>query len=619
MWNSSTNKIGRAYLSGSTIVSDRFLVLEGDAKMFNESGNALITGEGKISGLNDYEMKFTDNENWIYEATVKAQPGARIKLTAKYNNKIQYFYGEEGDRSDATTDLLIGGSGSDKYKMRIVYDFKTNRLMRAFIPDATITTDLAINADLMIIREHQEDAQQITFSGGSLSEVKTVYGAMKFNKYTVNGKSKESGHAETKASRYERDLFYISFPFDVKLSDAFGFGTYGKHWIIEYYDGKGRAKNGFWADSEPNWKFVWPAQRSSFTMKAFEGYILALDLDEMNESSDVWKNNVEDVYIYFPSSAEVKDIEATNRSIPIDQTGYKCTINRPTPDGDRRVKDSYWHCIGVPSFANYNRDLTVTNGGTTIDWRSTSMPYLYEVNWSSNTLNVTTSATFNFKATWSYLVQYAGTSIYWSQVNVTPASIVARERTAPKNAEFRIELQKDGQKADQTFVRLTEDENVTNGFDFNYDLSKEFNKNKPNIYSLVTTVKEGVASVTQSAANVQPMTEQTTVIPVGVKIAAAGDYTFAIPEGTNGVGVTLIDNETGVRTNLSALDYTINLSAGTYDERFVLEISPIMQTPTGIEQIGSDDANGARKMLIDGVLYIVKDGKIFDAQGKRVK
>ena len=629
MWNSSTNKIGRAYLSGSTIVSDRFLVLEGDNKMFDESGNALITGEGKISGLNDYEMKFTDNENWIYEATVKAQPGARIKLTAKYNDKIQYFYGAEGVRSDETTDELIGGSGTDKYKMRIVYDFKTNRLMRAFIPDGTITANLAINADMMIIREHQQDAHQISFSGsGALSEVKTVYGAMKFNKWTVNGKEKTGGHARTGASRFERDLFYISFPFDVKLNDVFGFGEYGKHWIIEYYDGKGRAAKGFWADSEPNWKFVMPSQRNSFTMKAFEGYILALDLDEMKESSDVWKNNVEDVYIYFPSDGNVNNIAATNRQITIDQAGYECTINRPTPDGDRRVKDSYWHCIGVPSFANYNRDLTVENGGTTIDWSdddgtidwsTPSLPYLYEVNWSSNTLNVTTSAKFNFKATWSYLVQYAGTSIYWSQVNVTPASIVARERTAPKNAEFRIELQKDGQKADQTFVRLTEDENVTNGFDFNYDLSKEFNKNKPNIYSLVTTVKEGVASVTQSAANVQPMTEQTTVIPVGVKIAAAGDYTFAIPEGTNGVGVTLIDNETGVRTNLSALDYTINLSAGTYDERFVLEISPIMQTPTGIEQIGSDDANGARKMLIDGVLYIVKDGKIFDAQGRKMK
>ena len=631
MWNKGTNVVSRAYISGSSNVSDRFLVLEGDDKMYDENGNALTTaGGGKVSGLNDYEMKFTDDQNWIYEATVKAQPGARIKLTAKYNTKIQYFYGDEGARTDETTELLIGGSGTDKYKVRVVYDFKTNRLIKAFIPDGAIGTDLEIDADLMIIRDHQADAQQVTFSeGGALSEVKTVYGAMKFNKYTVNNKNREAPHGNAGLSRYTRDLFYISFPFDVKLSDVFGFGTYGKHWILEYYDGKGRAANGFWADSDPNWKFVMPSQRNSFTMKAFEGYILALDLDEMTESSPVWNNNVENVYIYFPSSAEVEDIEATNRLIEIDQDGYECTINRPTPDGDRRVKDSYWHCIGVPSFANYNRDLTVTNGGATIDWSdddgtidwsTPSLPYLYEVNWSNNTLNVTTSATFNFKATWSYLVQYAGATIYWSQVNVTPASIVARERKAPTNAEFRIELQKAGQKADQTFVRLTEDENVTNGFDFNYDLSKEFNKNQANIYTLVTTVKEGAASVTQSAANVLPMTEQTTVIPVGVKIAASGDYTFAIPEGTNGVGVALIDNETGIQTPLSALDYTVNLSAGTYDERFVLVISPIKDAPTGIEEVADDvQVKGARKVLIDGLLYIVKDGKMFDAQGHQVK
>ena len=628
MWDHRTNAVSRAYISGSSVVSDRFLVLEGDEKLFNESGQALTTaGGGKVSGLNDNEMNFIDDQNWIYEATVKAQPKAKVKLTAKYNNQIQYFYGDEGDDA-ADSVLLLDGTGTDKYKMRIVYDFKTNRLLRAFIPDGEISAPMAINADMMIIREHQGDAQQVTFSGeGKLSAVKTVYGAMKFNKYTVNGKEKTGGHAGTGASRYERDLFYISFPFDVKLSDAFGFGTYGKHWIIEYYDGKGRAKNGFWADSEPNWKFVWPAQRSSFTMKAFEGYILALELDEMSESSSVWDNGVEDVYVYFPSADSVKNIEATNRTITIDQEGYECKINRATPDGNRTVKDSYWHCIGVPSFANYSRPLSPTSGGETIDWSdddgeidwsTPNLPYLYVWNRVDNSLSVTTSATFDFKATWSYLVQYAGTSIYWSQVNVTPASIVARERTAPTNAEFRIELQQGGEKTDQTFVRLTEEENVTTGFDFNYDLSKEYNKNRANIYTMVTTVKEGDASVTQSAANVLPMSDQTTVVPVGVKIATTGDYTFAIPEGTAGVGVTLIDNETGIRTSLSALDYTINLSAGTYENRFVLEISPIKQMPTDIESV-SDQHSAVRKVMVDGILYIVKDGKVFDARGAKVK
>ena len=629
MWYWETNKIGRAYISGSSIVSDRFLVLEGDDKMFNEAGTALTTAAGgKVTGLNEYEMKFTDDQNWIYEATVKAKPGARIKLTAKFNDEIQYFYGKEGARSTETTDLLLGGSDTEKYKIRIVYDFKTNRLMKAFMPDGAINTDLEINADLMIIREAQNDAQQITFgANGALSEVKTVYGAMKFNKYNVNNKSKEGGHGNLGWSRYKRDLFYISFPFDVKLSDVFGFGTYGKHWIIEYYDGKERAANGFWAETETFWKFVMPSQRSSFTMKANEGYILALDLDEMTESSSIWNNDVQDVYVYFPSNGNVNDIEATNKLVTIDQTGYECTIG-PRFDGgdDRTKKDSYWHCIGVPGFANYNRDLTVTNGGATIDWSdddgtidwsTASFPYLYEWNSTDNSLSVTTSATFAFKPMYSYMVQYAGASIYWSQINSTPSGVVARQKDAPTNIEFRLELQQGEQKADQAFVRLTDDELVTTGYDFNYDLSKEFNGGKANIYTMITSVTDNQASLTEAAGNVLPMSEQTTVVPVGVKIATNGDYTFSIPEGTEGVGVTLIDQETGIRTSLSALAYTVSLEAGTYDERFVLEISPIHNVPTEQSAV-RDQQSDVRKVLIDGLLYIVRDNKMYDARGAMV-
>ena len=144
-------------------------------------------------------------------------------------------------------------------------------------------------------------------------------------------------------------------------------------------------------------------------------------------------------------------------------------------------------------------------------------------------------------------------------------------------------------------------------------MSKEFNKSKANIYTLIGTEP--------AAGNVLPLTDQTTVVPVGVIAKTDGDYTFSIPEGTEGIGVTLIDNETGIRTSLRAVDYTINLSAGTYDDRFLLEISPIKHVATDIETVNEEGVatNGARKIMIDGLLYIVKDGKVFDAQGRQVK
>jgi hypothetical protein len=409
----------------------------------------------------------------------------------------------------------------------------------------------------------------------------------------------------------------------VKLSDVFGFGTYGKHWIIEYYDGKTRAANGFWADSDPNWKFVTPSMRNNgYVLKANQGYVLALDLDNMTEESDVWAYGTENVYLYFPSTAHVSDIDAMDsKTISIDQTGYECTINRGTPDGDRRVKDSYWHVLGVPSYANASHETANAWTGTVpnIDpdnWTS-SAPYIYEWVPSTNKYIVHSSSSMTFLPMHSYYAQYAQTTITWTNINATPAALVARRNAARKsNYEFRMEMTLGDEVADQTYVSLRDDEAVTNEFDFSYDLSKITNGSfaKTNcIYTLI--------GYERAAANCLPLeTEATTIVPVGVNIATAGEYTIAIPSGTNGVGVTLVDNETGIRTNLALMDYTIALEAGTQDDRFYLEISPIKHVATDIENTDAGDhVSNVRKMMVDGLLYIIKDGKVFDAHGARVK
>ena len=132
--------------------------------------------------------------------------------------------------------------------------------------------------------------------------------------------------------------------------------------------------------------------------------------------------------------------------------------------------------------------------------------------------------------------------------------------------------------------------------------------------------KENQDGYEQVAGNSMPMSEQKVVVPVGVQVAAEGEYTFAMPEGTEGVGVVLIDNIAGTRTNLGLLDYTVYLEAGQTDGRFSLEIAPVQQITTNLEAINDKGLEkiGARKVLIEGILYIVKDGEIYDAQGRRL-
>ena len=274
--------------------------------------------------------------------------------------------------------------------------------------------------------------------------------------------------------------------------------------------------------------------------------------------------------------------------------------------------------IGVPSYANYGTTLT-SDGSTTVTWATPTnadLPYLYEWNMVDNTYTVQTGTTYPFQSMHAYMVQYHG-DLYWSMASATPpvSPIVARRMYAekPQNVEMRLELSLNEKMVDQTFVKLSDDENVSVGFAFDEDLSKEYNANKANIYTVID-------GNTPAAGNTLPVSDETTIVPVGVKIATDGDYTFAMPDGTSGIGVTLIDNETGIRTPLGLTDYTVSLEAGTYDDRFALEISPVKGTATGVEEVTGDGLQvGARKVMIDGIMYIVKDGKVFDAHGARVK
>ena len=619
MWNQSTNVISRAYIDGAQEVGSYFLeILSSDDKIRDPDDH---------SDLN--QISFNDIENWVYEQNIQAQPGARIKLRSNWgteNTITQYFKG-----SSSATEQLIGGSGSAWYDIRVIYDFKTNRLIASYIPvDENIESEKAIEADIMFIREHQGDIAQLTFGeNGKISKIETAYGVMRFNKWTLNNLSKTYPHdpLSSPASIYERSLFYISFPFRVKLSDVIGFGTYGVHWAVQRYDGAARAQKGHFQENGSFWKWM---NRNTEYLEPNQGYLLAVDLDLLGRYSDIWgptdggglERRSERLEIYFPSYGTMPDI--TNASVTCSIPEHPCTINWyeegkvPGPDtGDprtsynRTIFDSHWNVMSVPTYVNTN---AIAFANTS--WVTTfgGPNFLYTWNANDNTIAATSATGFEYHAMHSYMVQYGG-NVTWTARSGSPAGIVASKTYAeqPSKVEFRLELQQDSAMIDRTFVALSNDEETSAGFRFGEDLTKEFNANKANIYTFI-------ADEATAAGNTLPMSDQTTIVPVGVDIKTNGDYTFAIPDGTSGVGVTLIDTENNIRTSLSALSYTVNLTAGTHDGRFLLEIAPIQQTPTDIDLInGENGENGVRKMLIDQQMYIIRDGKIYDARGARVQ
>lgn len=568
-WNSSTNALKRAYINGSGKVQDRYLILEGDANLKNLEGQAF-----NISGLNPNEANFKDMGNWLYQLEVKANSNAKVKLTANYNGTKQYFKGGEG--AEEKVSLITGGTND--YKLRLVYDFKTNYLISALIDDTEINEDLALD-EVMIMRSHHNNANTIQVAKGSVTANQTIYGVMTFNKTTLNDNTK---------TQFERALYWVSFPFDVDLGEAFGFGNYGEHWIMEYYDGAARAKNGAWVDSGTYWKYI--TNPKGYTLKAGEGYVLCLDLDLLHNNASVFHHS-DEIALYFPSSQQNLVIANAPTTNTTNVTAHKCTIERD----NRKTKDSNWNIIGVPSYANLS-DFSTKIG---------DVAFYYQYNAADNSYQTQEATTFNTMH--AYMVQFAGT-INWREKTVTPAAIAARKQASDKDQyTLRLALQQEDAQCDHTFIRLQED-NATAEFDMNYDLCKIINRGA-NIYSMIGNV--------EVAANVLPVEER--VIPLGLDIHKTGNYTFAMPDGTDGITAILIDYETGTETNLLLADYTTELREGTNNERFALRVRP-NHVATEVENTSLTDSNdNAKKYIIDGALYLLRDGKLYDAQGRMIQ
>ena len=584
-WNSKTNQLSRAYISGSSNVAERYLVLTGDDKltdMDNQNFN--------IDGLHQHEAIFQDMGNWIYQLDAKAGRGASIQLTARYNGKDQTFFN--------TSAVALAEEGNETtYPVRFIYDFKTNNLMAAWLlvkDKNDIQGGNDLNANMLLLRKHHDQAQQIQLTN-KLSKVGTAYGVMTFEEDFVN---------DTEKSIYERALYWVSFPFDVRIRDVFGFGEYMDTWIMEYYDGEARAKNGAWVDSESYWTYI---TNLDYVLKAGVGYVLCLDLDKMGADSKVFENTSE-VSLYFPSAKPIGTIDV-NQAVSIDVPEHECTINRPTPNGNRTIADANWNVIGVPRFINLN----ITLDGGKIDQQD--VVYYYQYNASNNTYQAAVnSGEQTFQTMQAYMVQYAGTIDWWEMVNWTPQQLAARRNAnaTPEKVNLRLEIAQDDVTADKTFIQLQE-EGATADFDMNKDLTKIINVGT-NIYTIISQ-----GSVL-TAGNVMPMSE--CVVPVGVQVDTNGEYTFRMPDGTEGMVVELIDYETNTRTNLLLSDYTTTLPAGSFENRFALHIQPSKSgVTTGIEGAYPQPLPEGKgtKFLIDGKLIIrTAEGVVYDAQGHRL-
>lgn len=593
MYNKSTNAVQRAYLHGSNEGDDDYLKLTekpDDNKLQNSSGSDIDA------------IKFTDNGNWTYTAQIKAKPGLKATLTAKYNGLTQYFKG-----NSSNGDEILGGTGDAWHDIDMTYDFKTNRLICAWRPSGTeIDEDLSINADVLIIRKAQGDAEQIVFKDGDedaqLSKVKYIYGVIQFDyddmyhmMYSWNYYS------------YEHCMYYISFPFDVLVNDITGVGTLGQDWRLQRYNGAKRAQGWFSGDGVTTF---WEDLHAGDTLKAYEGYSLLLNRNRFNGTTgNIWdyKTSGSSVYLYFPS-ANATTGSLANDDVTIHVPEHECTLDRPfqqDPSKNHKVVDSHWNMIGTPLF----EDKTASKITPADPISGETLKYIYAWNSMSNSLGIrwTLDGTWEFKTMYGYMAQFAG-DITFSGSTVN--NVVAAKRLEhQKNYTLNLEISKDDQFVGRTYVELNE--NAVDTFALNEDVCMLKNGVTADLYTFSGAYEAG--------ANV--LTVGNHVVRVGIDVKTAGTYTFSMPDNFDGT-VTLIDTYTQTRTNLAMDDYMVNLPTGENVDRFLLEIN-INQSPTAIDGVtdgsGSLKDGKAHKFIMNDQMYILINGELFDATGRRVK
>ena len=596
-YNSATNQLKRTYLLGSADANSFLYIVP------NAAGYVYAT-DGSTD-LNGSKRKFTDVGNWTYQMDVKAFPTAQAGVQTEYPTVEPITT----QTLVPKTNVLIGGDakGSTKYDIKLVYDFKTDYLMSAWVPTANIP-DAIKDVDVMLLRHRQNAGTAITFNGGSL-DAKKIIGAIQIDYNDMVGKVTAWNSTTRPLLKY-----FISFPFDVNVNDVFGLNSaYGDAYVIQKYNGAKRAEKGFFRGDGTT--TFWEDLTLDSVMHANEGYCVILDNDYFNSNTyHLWDNKStgSSIYLYFPSAGKVGTISSTSKTISI--PAHECKIDRTFNNGSRELNhkntDSHWNMMGVPIFDNHTGVATsgtpgaifVTTGDTAVDCH-----YFYAWSSDDNYFRITAASGYVFKAMHSYFVQYTGNVTFTGSA---PASVVARRASEPESHKLELQvLNGENDILNRAYIELRE--NACDTFALNEDVYMSSNNATANIYTF--------AGDYDVAANVLSIGNHT--IPVGLEVRTAGTYAISMPSSFSGTA-TLIDTETGERTNLAISDYEVTLPKGVVDDRFLLEISDISNVITDIEYTtgeGSLKDGKPHKFVQNGLLYIVRDGVIYDAQGSRIK
>lgn len=368
---------------------------------------------------------------------------------------------------------------------------------------------------------------------------------------------------------------FISFPFDVKVSDIQVEdiqGTEDTRWVIRKYSGEARAKQEF--------DKTWQNMTADSILHAGEGYIF-----QCSNGSDA-----AGVLVPAINNADKNLIFANDsRSIPLKEYVSEFGHNRS------------WNLIGNPFPCYYDtREMEYTAPITV--WNNNGYTAYSPVD--DEYILCPSEAFFVQRPVDKETIGFPVSGRQANRVVMDKPFKVSPRNTDIPRYLFNLTL-KNEEYADRTRFVINEAASV------NYEMERDASKfmsmdtRMPQLFTLEGDIR--------FAINERPYGNG--VITLGTYFGNEGTYTLAL-NGTAEAEVTLVDKMEGKEVSLNEENYTFNASAGTVTNRFFIKLG---KEVTSVETVMQ---TAARIYTAEGKIWVktpeTTDMTVYTAEGKQV-